>query len=182
MGSSSPSSNGYFHKYILSGAGLFCQFTLTLRLFRPKRNGDKVGTVFVKEVFKLQLPCLNIQHMTYDIKQIFGVAVISLWLEYLENSFLGLIGISCMTLALVTREVVQSFDQSSSSFLKLANFLKVQVSNWEFPPPAGRAAGWSLNFSLTREETHKTITNLPKTDIDIILLLETTLQILWGNT
>ena len=142
-----------------------------------------LGRVFVKEVFKLQLPCLNIQHMIYDITQIFGVAVISLCLEYLENSFLGLIGISCMTLALVTREVVQSFDQSSSSsFLKLANFLKVQVSNWEFPPPAGRAAGWSLNFSLTREETHKTITNLPKTDIDNILLLETTLQILWGNT
>ena len=67
--------------------------------------------------------------MIYDITQIFGVAVISLCLEYLENSFLGLIGISCMTLALVTREVVQSFDQSSSSFLKLANFLKVQVSN-----------------------------------------------------
>ena len=108
---------------------MFCQFTLTLRLFRPKRNGDKDGRVFVKEVFKLQLPCLNIQHMIYDITQIFGVAVISLCLEYLENSFLGLIGISCMTLALVTREVVQSFDQSSSSFLKLANFLKVQVSN-----------------------------------------------------
>ena len=115
MGSSSPSSNGYFQKYILK---VVLSIHLDFASLPTQEEWRQGRESFCK--FKLQLPCLNIQHMTYDIKQIFGVAVIS---------FLGLIGISCMTLALVTREVVQSFDQSSSSFLKLANFLKVQVSN-----------------------------------------------------
>ena len=90
MGSSSPSSNGYFHKYILSCSVNYPDFAS----FPTQEEWRQGRESFCK--FKLQLPCLNIQHMTYDIKQIFGVAVIS---------FLGLIGISCMTLALVTREV-----------------------------------------------------------------------------
>ena len=127
MGSSSPSSNGYFQKYILSWGRIVLSIYLDFASLPTQEEWRQGRESFCK--FKLQLPCLNIQHMIYDITQIFGVAVISLCLEYLENSFLGLIGIFCMTLALVTREVVQSFDQSSSSFLKLANFLKVQVSN-----------------------------------------------------